>query len=75
MTQSLDYIQFSQEEWNQIMSITEFNSMPIQDYVQNPSYRNLQEAGKNLKKKQRRNKSKSAKINKRKIKKTYKIKI
>uniref|UniRef100_A0A6C0DL82 Uncharacterized protein n=1 Tax=viral metagenome TaxID=1070528 RepID=A0A6C0DL82_9ZZZZ len=64
-----DYIQFTEVEWNQIISLTAFNSMPLQDYALNSQYRNQQEAGKKLNKKQKiKNKSKT------KSKKTHKNK-
>lgn len=64
-----DYIQFTEAEWNQIISLTAFNSMPLTDYSSNPQYRNQQEAGKKSNKKQKR---KNTKKNKIKSKKTYK---
>ena len=64
-----DYIQFTEAEWNQIISMTAFNSMPLTDYASNPQYRNQQEAGKKSNKKQKR---KNTKRNKIKSKKTYK---
>jgi hypothetical protein len=75
-----DYIQFTEAEWNQIISLTAFNSMPLQDYALNPQYRNQQEAGKKSNKKQKRkntnkNKSKTkskSKTNKKRSKKQKK---
>jgi len=63
-----DYIQFTQGEWEQIISLSAFNSMPIQDYAQNQSYRNLQEAGKtkNIKHKTYKRKNRRGKSRKNK---------
>ena len=77
LVKGTDYyvVNFTEDEWAHIMSMRSFALMPMEEYISTPDFRRIQEAGKKIKKKQKRKNTKRKSKNiKRKSRKSKNIK-